>query len=141
MVVKKRQSSMADVALLAGVSLGTVSNYFNRPNKVSAERRRRVEAAVEELGFVPSGLARALARGHQQVVALVVLDLNNPYFSVAARGMEDHLAPEGILLTVASSDENRGTREGLSPAVRGALGRRCGDHPRPVPPSRSPGSR
>ena len=88
------------------MSLGTVSNYFNRPEKVSAERRRRVEAAVEQLGFVPSGLARALARGHQQVVALVVLDLNNPYFSVAARGMEDRLAPEGIMLTVASSDED-----------------------------------
>jgi LacI family transcriptional regulator, galactose operon repressor len=106
MVVKKRPSSMADVAVRAGVSLGTVSNYFNRPEKVSAERRRRVEAAVDELGFVPSGLARALARGHQQVVALVVLDLNNPYFSVAARGMEDRLAPEGIMLTVSSSDED-----------------------------------
>jgi LacI family transcriptional regulator len=106
MVVKKRQSSMADVAVLAGVSLGTVSNYFNRPDKVSAERRRRVEAAVDELGFVPNGLARALARGHQQVVALVVLDLNNPYFSIAARGMEDRLAPEGIMLTVSSSDED-----------------------------------
>jgi LacI family transcriptional regulator len=104
--VKKRPSSMTDVAALAGVSLGTVSNYFNRPDKVSAERRRRVEAAVDELGFVPNGLARALARGHQQVVALVVLDLNNPYFSVAARGMEDRLAPEGIMLTVSSSDEN-----------------------------------
>jgi LacI family transcriptional regulator, galactose operon repressor len=106
MTVKKRQSSMADVAVLAGVSLGTVSNYFNRPEKVSAERRRRVEAAVDELGFVPNGLARALARGHQQIVALVVLDLNNPYFSVAARGMEDRLTPEGIMLTVASSDED-----------------------------------
>ncbi|HZA04864.1 MAG TPA: LacI family DNA-binding transcriptional regulator [Propionibacteriaceae bacterium] len=106
MAVKKRQSSMTDVAVRAGVSLGTVSNYFNRPEKVSAERRRRVEAAVEELGFVPSGLARALARGRQQVVALVVLDLNNPYFSVAARGMEDRLAPEGIMLTVSSSDED-----------------------------------
>ena len=106
MVVKKRQSSMADVAVLAGVSLGTVSNYFNRPDKVSAERRRRVEAAVDQLGFVPSGLARALARGHQQVVALVVLDLNNPYFSVAARGMEDRLASEGVMLTVSSSDED-----------------------------------
>jgi LacI family transcriptional regulator len=106
MAVKKRQSSMADVAVLAGVSLGTVSNYFNRPDKVSAERRRRVEAAVDQLGFVPSGLARALARGHQQVVALVVLDLNNPYFSVAARGMEDRLAPEGVMLTVSSSDED-----------------------------------
>ena len=106
MAVKKRQSSMTDVALRAGVSLGTVSNYFNRPEKVSDERRRRVEAAVEELGFVPNGLARALARGHQQVVALVVLDLNNPYFSVAARGMEDRLTPEGIMLTVSSSDED-----------------------------------
>ena len=57
MAVKKRQSSMADVAVLAGVSLGTVSNYFNRPDKVSAERRRRVEAAVDQLGFVaePTG--------------------------------------------------------------------------------------
>ena len=106
MAVKKRQSSMADVAVLAGVSLGTVSNFFNRPEKVSLERRHRIEAAVEQLGFVPSGLARALARGHQQIVALVVLDLNNPYFSVAARGMEDRLAPEGIMLTVASSDED-----------------------------------
>jgi LacI family transcriptional regulator len=106
MAVKKRQPSMTDVAAVAGVSLGTVSNYFNRPDKVSAERRRRVEAAVNQLGFVPNGLARALARGHQQVVALVVLDLNNPYFSIAARGMEDRLAPEGIMLTVASSDED-----------------------------------
>ena len=106
MAVRKRQSSMVDVAVLAGVSLGTVSNYFNRPEKVSAERRRRVEAAVDELGFVPNGLARALARGRQQIVALVVLDLNNPYFSVAARGMEDRLASEGIMLTVASSDED-----------------------------------
>ena len=76
------------------------------PRRSPLERRHRVEAAVEQLGFVPSGLARALARGHQQVVALVVLDLNNPYFSVAARGMEDRFAPEGIMLTVASSDED-----------------------------------
>ncbi len=106
MVAKQKQATMSDVASLAGVSLGTVSNYFNRPEKVSEELRFRVEAAVEQLGFVPSGLARALVRGHHSVVGLVVLDLNNPYFSVAARGMEDRLAQEGIMLTVASSDED-----------------------------------
>ena len=106
MVARQKQAKMSDVASLAGVSLGTVSNFFNRPEKVSEELRSRVEEAVEQLGFVPSGLARALARGHHSVVGLVVLDLNNPYFSVAARGMEDRLAREGIMLTVSSSDED-----------------------------------
>ena len=95
MAARQKQATMFDVAKLAGVSLGTVSNYFNRPEKVSEQLRSRVEAAVEQLGFVPSGLGRALARGHQLVVGMVVLDLNNPYFSVAARGMEDRLAPGG----------------------------------------------
>jgi LacI family transcriptional regulator len=99
-------NTMSDVAELAGVSLGTVSNYFNRPEKVSPLRRERVAAAVEQLGFVPNALARAFVRGHQLVIGLVVLDLNNPFFSVAARGLEDRLALEGIMLTVSSSDED-----------------------------------
>ena len=67
--------------------MGTVSNYFNRPEKVSDERRRRVATAVDELGFVPNALARAFARGDRLVVGLVILDFNNPFFSEAARGL------------------------------------------------------
>jgi LacI family transcriptional regulator len=106
MAAQRAHTKMSDVADLAGVSVGTVSNFFNRPEKVSEERRRRVAAAVEELGFVPNGLARAFARGHRMVVGLVILDFNNPFFSEAARGLGDRLTAEGIMLTVSSSDED-----------------------------------
>ena len=83
---------------------------------------RRVEAAVDELGFVPSGLARALARGHHPVVGLVVLDLNNPYFSVAARGMEDRLAPKRASCSpsraATRTRTGRGTASGCSRSTR-----------------------
>lgn len=97
---------MIDVASRAGVSLGTVSNFFNRPEKVSPWRRQQIEAAVTELGFVPNGLARAFAQGRQRVVGLLVLDLNNGFFSVVARGMEDRLAEDRMMLTVSSTDED-----------------------------------
>ena len=61
-----RSSSVKDVAALAGVSLGTVSNVLNRPERVSAGTRQRVEQAMAELGFVRNEFARQLADGHQQ---------------------------------------------------------------------------
>ena len=106
MAALRAHTKMSDVANLAGVSVGTVSNYFNRPEKVSEERRRRVAAAVDQLGFVPNALARAFARGDRLVVGLVILDFNNPFFSEAARGLGDRLTAEGIMLTVSSSDED-----------------------------------
>ncbi len=55
--------TIRDVAALAGVSVGTVSNVLNRPEAVGTDRRSRVVAAIHSLGFVPNEQARALRRG------------------------------------------------------------------------------
>jgi LacI family transcriptional regulator len=52
-----------DVALLAGVSVGTVSNVLNRPEQVHPDTRDRVTTAIAELQYTPNEAARAL-RAH-----------------------------------------------------------------------------
>ncbi|MBN8882254.1 MAG: LacI family DNA-binding transcriptional regulator [Salana multivorans] len=101
----RSRPSVTDVARLAGVSVGTVSNVLNRPGRVSPATRERVERAIAQLEFVPSGSARQLRAGVAQSVGAVVLDLGNPFFTAVTRGIEDRLTPEGIALIVASSDE------------------------------------
>ena len=64
-----RSAGVKDVAALAGVSLGTVSNVLNRPDRVSARTRERVERAMADLGFVRNESARQLRAGHSSTVA------------------------------------------------------------------------
>ena len=58
--------SVKDVALAAGVSLGTVSNVLNRPDKVRVATRDRVERAMADLGFVRNESARLLEAGRSR---------------------------------------------------------------------------
>lgn len=64
-----------DVAERAGVSIATVSFAFRRPDKVRAETRDAVLRVARELGYVPSGSARNLARGRTGVLGLHLFDL------------------------------------------------------------------
>lgn len=102
----RRRSSISDVARLAGVSVGTVSNVLNRPNRVSATTRERVEKAIAELRFVPSGPARQLRAGTVTTVGVIVPDIANPFFTEMARGIEDRLAVDNFTLMLASSDRD-----------------------------------
>jgi len=84
-----RSASVKDVAALAGVSLGTVSNVLNRPDRVSEPTRKRVYDAMAELGFVRNESARQLRAGQSRTIAFVVLDAANPFFTDVALGVED----------------------------------------------------
>ena len=64
-----------DVAERAGVSIATVSFAFRRPDKVRSETRDAVLQVARELGYVPSGSARNLARGRTGVLGLHLFDL------------------------------------------------------------------
>jgi len=79
---------MKDVAARAGVSLGTVSNVLNRPDRVSASTRHRVESAITALGFVRNESARQLRSGRSRTLAYVVLDAANPFFTDVAAGVQ-----------------------------------------------------
>ena len=97
-------AGIKDVALHAGVSVGTVSNVLNRPERVRPGTRARVEAAMEHLGFVRNESARQLRAGSSRIIAYVFLDAGNPFFSDVARGAEDACRDSGLALVMCNSD-------------------------------------
>lgn len=100
--------SVKDVAALAGVSVGTVSNVLNRPEKVSAETIARVQASIEKLGFVRNDAARQLRAGRSHSIGLVVLDAANPFFTDLSRGAEDRAAADHLTVLMGNSNEDPG---------------------------------
>ncbi|HEU5472917.1 MAG TPA: substrate-binding domain-containing protein [Actinophytocola sp.] len=103
-------ASIKDVAERAGVSIGTVSNVLNRPEKVAAGTREQVLSAIAELGFVRNSSAAQLRAGTSSSLGLIVLDMANPFFQDVAKGVEDVATELGYALMLCNSDE-RGDRE------------------------------
>ncbi len=99
-------AGIKDVARQAGVSVGTVSNVINKPDLVSEETRLRVRAAIDSLGYVRSESARQLRAGHSRIVALLVLDMGNPFFVDVARGAERAVRAAGLGVMVCNSGQS-----------------------------------
>ncbi|MGP4015779.1 LacI family DNA-binding transcriptional regulator [Saccharopolyspora sp. 5N708] len=98
-----------DVARRAGVSIGTVSNVVNRPHVVSAATRMRVLSVIEELGYVRDESARQLRAGRSRIMALLVLDLGNPFFVDLARGAEQAAHEAGLNVITCNSGQRVAT--------------------------------
>ena len=99
--------SIREVAALAGVSLGTVSNVLNRPEVVAEPTRTRVQAAIKQLGFIRNESARQLRAGRSRTIGLVVLDVANPFFTDVARGVEDEASEAGLAVILCNSDDQK----------------------------------
>jgi LacI family transcriptional regulator len=98
-------ATIKDVARAAGVSTATVSAVINDSAYVSAELRARVLSAVRDLNYSPSLAAQNLKRGRSQLIALVVADLANPFFSRVVWAAEAAVAAWGYSLLIFNSDE------------------------------------
>jgi LacI family transcriptional regulator len=105
--------SMKDVALRAGVSLGTVSNVLNRPELVSEPTRRRVLETIEAIGFVRNESARQLRGGSSRTLAYVVLDTSNPFFTDVARGVQEAADAAGLALFLCDSAQDSARQAGF----------------------------
>lgn len=114
-------TTIKDVASTANVSTATVSAVLNESAFVSAQLKERVLEAVEALDYTPSGVARNLKRGKSQLVALIVADLANPFFSRIVCAIEAVVAGWGYSLVVFNSDEKAETERQIFARVR-ALG-------------------
>lgn len=84
-----------DVAREANVSLATVSRVLNNSPHVRESTRRRVQDAIDKLGFEPNLVASALMTKRTRLVALLVPDISNPFYAEVARGVEDAAAELG----------------------------------------------
>ena len=72
--------TLQDVALRAGVSKSAVSRTFTPGASVSAKTRAKVEAAANDLGYMPNVLASSLTTGRTALVGLISNNFTNPYF-------------------------------------------------------------
>ncbi len=87
----------------------TVSRVLNESDRVQSETRQKVEQVIAELGYVPNGLARGLSSQKTGVLALVVPDVSNPFFTKMVRGAENVAWHNGYraILCNTESDLNR----------------------------------
>lgn len=99
-------STIRDVAHQAGVLPMTVSRVINHKGYVHPETRRRVEQAINELGFVPNSLARSLRLKRTKTLALVLTDITNPFFTTMAREVEDVASDHGFNVIFCNTDES-----------------------------------
>lgn len=99
-------ATIKHVAARAGVSFTTVSHVVNGTRPVSDQVRSKVEAAIAELGYVPSGVARSLRVRATGTLGLLLPNASNPYFAELARGIEDHAERNGYSVILCNSDDD-----------------------------------
>jgi len=99
-------ASIKDVARRSGVARATVSRVITNRGYVSAETRRRVEAAIQELNYIPNALGPSLHFKRTQTLALVLPDITGPFFGAIARGAEDAANRLGYHIILGNTDES-----------------------------------
>lgn len=101
--------TIKDVAKLAEVSISTVSRVINESKPVSPEARRRVEHAIETLGYEPNEVARSLVTKKSNLIGVIVDDIGNHYVSQIVRGIEEIGRMYNYDIIVSSSYGNADT--------------------------------
>lgn len=99
-------ATIREVAQLAGVSPATVSRVMNGTAKVDEEKKKRVEAAIRETGFIPNKLARALFKNSSGLIGLIVPNIDNPFFNEIAKAIEEEAYNKGLHIVLCSSGNN-----------------------------------
>jgi len=98
-------ATIYEVAARAGVSPATVSRVMNG-QRVSADKAHRVREAARELRFVPNRTARRLRRQTSELIALLIPDIENPFFTALARGVEDRAQQAGFSVVLCNTDDD-----------------------------------
>lgn len=91
---------LADVAEFANVSTKTVSNVVHDYPHVAPELRRRVQAAIDELGYRPNLTARRLVTGKTGMIALAIPEIDHPYFSELSRRIAEEAERRGYRVII-----------------------------------------
>src|SRR5437773_11995706 len=103
--LRLKGATIRDVARRARVSHQTVSRVINGQENVTAETRERVLAAVRELGYVPSAVARSLSSSRTHTLGMVTTDVSDHFFAEAVAGAEAEARKRGYFLIIGSIEE------------------------------------
>lgn len=103
--------TMRDVAKKAGVAPITVSRVINNSGYIRDETRRKVEQAIADLEYVPNSLSQSLRFKKTNMIALMVSDITNPFWTTLTRGVEDACMGGGMNVILCNTDENAEKQE------------------------------
>ena len=103
---------MKDVAREAGVSTSTVSHVINKDRFVSEAITAKVDAAIKNLNYAPSALARSLKLNQTRTIGMLITASTNPFYSELVRGVERSCFERGYSLVLCNTegDEQRMNR-------------------------------
>ncbi len=99
-------AGIREVAKLAGVSASTVSRVMNGTANVDEEKKQRVLAAIEETGFKPNELARALFKQSSKIIGVIVPNIENPFYNELAKAVEEEAYRNGYRMLLCNSNNN-----------------------------------
>lgn len=104
--MKTTDTSMKDVANLAGVSTATVSNVINNTCKVNDATRTKVEEAIKQLSYRVNPTARKLRTGNSKIIGFVVSNLAHYFYQEIGEKIEEILNANGYELFYINSHED-----------------------------------
>ncbi|MGA8941833.1 MAG: LacI family DNA-binding transcriptional regulator [Thermoactinomyces sp.] len=104
--MKSKNVTMKDIAEYTGVSTATVSRVLNDNYPVNIETKKKVLKAMKELNYEPNLVARNLRSRKSNLVAIIVADIKNPYYTNIAKQIDDYLFTEGYNLIICNTDES-----------------------------------
>jgi transcriptional regulator, lacI family len=104
--IPEKKISMAEIAVMADVSIATVSRVLNKNGRYSAETEQKVMKIVEKYGYQINQSAKSLRTSKTNSIGVIVPDITNEFFANIVRAIEKYAVPEGYTVFVCDSDEN-----------------------------------
>lgn len=99
-------ANIIDVAKEAKVSISTVSKVLNNPNYGSEETRKNVLNVVKKLRYITNRIAKSMVQGKTGIIALLIADIRNPFFTNLSRGVEDVANKYNYTVIICNTDED-----------------------------------
>ncbi|MBQ6287516.1 MAG: LacI family DNA-binding transcriptional regulator [Bacteroidales bacterium] len=109
MAIKRKKTSLKDIAVAAGVSTTAVSYVLNgkhKKNRIGDGLAEKIRTIARELDYVPNGFARSLQSGAGLTMGVIVSDISNSFSSTLVKSIETTAESFGYMAIFSSSDEN-----------------------------------
>ncbi len=127
-------ATIKDVAKRAGVSTTTVSHVINKTRFVAEETKAAVWAAIKELHYSPSAVARSLKVNHTKSIGLLATSSEAPYFAEVIEAVENSCYSKGYTLILCNSHNNLDKQRAYLAMLAQKARRRPAGHVLRVPP-------
>ncbi len=105
---------MKEVAEVAGVSVTTVSRYFNDPDSVKSATRSKVAEVVQEMGFAPNRIARNFRTGSTGIIVVVVSGIGDPFFTDVMEGINRVASELSYMILIKEADAHPVAKDELT---------------------------